>query len=225
MACKLFKKPTLLSEFLDICKNNEYFSATTSNALIKNLTFLKHMPILQSNIEKQWSSNTNDEENNLKIYENIKTATANSSLLDKYSMICKRDPTAKLTPFGIIEVNRQEQIDVNNDEQMDSADGKISIQLDPGAKRLTCSYLLTDAQSKMYFYRVPQLRKLWWMKVNMRSLDQIIYQLSPRWVKSGIHARRRYNNFFLMNKRFCCCFSSMQHIQAVLLYQKLSKIK
>lgn len=167
MACKLFKKPKLLSEFLEISKNNEYFSATTSNALIKNLTFLKHMPILQSNIEKQWSSDTNITENNLKIYGNIKTAKANSTLLDKYSMICERDPSAKLTPFGIIEINQQEKIDVNQDEQEDPAGGKTSVQLNQGAKRLTCSYLLTDAQSHTYFYRVPRLRKLWWMKVNI----------------------------------------------------------
>lgn len=160
-----FKKPTFLSEFLEICKNNEYFSATTSNALIKNLTFLKHMPMLQSNIEKQWSSNTNNTENNLQFYGNIETAKVKSSLLEKYSKICERDPTAKLKPFGIIEVNKQGEIDENNVEQEDPASGKISVQLNQGAKQLTCSYLLTKAQSDVYFYRVPRLRKLWWMQV------------------------------------------------------------
>lgn len=167
MAIKPFKKPKLLSEFLEICRNNEYFAATVTNAIVKNITFLRHMPKLQYNIEKLWSSNTNGTENNLKVYGNdeFDGAKTNLTLLDKYWEICKRDRMAKTIPFGLIDISRKGRIDQSNCHDTDKSDETVGVELDQGCRILTCSYLVRDKQSQEYFYRVPRLRKIWWMKV------------------------------------------------------------
>lgn len=169
MAMKPFRKPKLLSEFLEICKNNEYFTATASNALIKNITFLRHMPKLQYNIEKQWCSNCKGTENNLKIYGNddFDGANTNLTLFDKYLAIVKRDRMAKTIPFGLIDISKKQRINQINGSDADKNDEMVGVELDQGCRILTCSYLVSDKQSQEYFYRVPRLRKIWWMKVNL----------------------------------------------------------
>lgn len=195
MALNPFKKPKLLSEFLEICKNNEYFSAIASGTLIKNVEFLKYMTRLQSNIENQWASKSIGLEDKFKKYgpsefdvENTKNK--NLSLLDRYSMICKRDKMAKSIPFGLIDMTEVQKDDLlfgskvigqsdvgRNDPakdqtscEMNEADDAVGIDLEHGSKQLTCSYLVTDKQGQEYFYRVQRLRKIWWMKVNFSGI-------------------------------------------------------
>lgn len=168
MASKLFKKPKLLIEFLEICKTNEYFSAVAVENLVKNITFLKHASNLHSNIERQWSFKSKDIENSLKTYPNDDFSDYGQqlSLLEKYSIVRKRDRLAKTVPFGLIEILENQQINLNSDENR-SDEGNISIELATGGRLLTCSYLVNDKQSQEYFYRIQRLRKIWWMKVNL----------------------------------------------------------
>lgn len=163
---KLFKKPKLLSEFIDVCKRNEYFEATLgANNLVKDVQFLKHAPPLQKNIERQWLFKSKDIENSLKTYrcEDFAEYGSNLPLTEKYSIIRKRDRQAKTIPFGLIEILEQNQpISINGNG---SDENGVNIELENGGKLLTCSYLLPDKQSQEYFYRIQRLRKIWWMKV------------------------------------------------------------
>lgn len=162
---KIFKKPKLLSEFLDICRRNEYFAVTigASNS-IKDIQFLTYAPKLQANIERQWMFKSQDIENSLKTYRNEEFAEygSNLSLLEKYSVIRKRDRLAKTIPFGLIDISQQSQpISLS---QNGSDENFVGIDLANGGKSLKCLYLVTEKQSREYFYRIQRLRKIWWMK-------------------------------------------------------------
>lgn len=163
-----------------MCKANEYFSASASNAVIESVVFLRHMARLQSNVEQQWLANGTGADNALKTYgqTELEASKANSSLLHRYSVVCKQDRAAKFTPFGLVDITEVQQ---NNESgsgliadaiaankigcETSDTDDAIGINLGRGGKRLTCSYLVTDKQSQEYFYRMPRLRKIWWMKV------------------------------------------------------------
>lgn len=163
MALKMLKKPKLLNEFLEICKRNEYIEATVSGKIVKNVHFCKHTPNLQANIERQWLFKSKDIENSLKTYSNddFTEYGENLTLLEKYSNIRKRNRLARANPFGLIEIlNETQQLDAETDQNT------ISIQFDGLQKFLTCSYLVTEKQSREYFYRIQRLRKIWWMKVS-----------------------------------------------------------
>lgn len=160
-----------------MCKANEYFSASASNAAIESVVFLGHMAKLQSNVEQQWLANGTGADNALKTYGQtaFEASKANSSLLHRYSMVCEQDQTAKLTPFGLVDLTEVRQNNESGSGLVADAiaakkfgcgtDDAIGINLDRGGRRLTCSYLVTDKQSQEYFYRMPRLRKIWWMKV------------------------------------------------------------
>lgn len=164
MALKLLKKPKLLNEFIEICKRNEYFAAFASNNLIKDIQFLKHSTNLKVNIERQWLLKSEDNKNSLKTYSNADFTLDygdNLTLLDKYSIIRKRDRLSRTTPFGLIEIlNGKRTIRNETDENA------VEIQMNDDEKHLTCSYLVSDKQSREYFYRIQRMRKIWWMKVN-----------------------------------------------------------
>lgn len=165
MATKLFTKPKLLSEFLDICRKNKYFAATVENNLIKDVKFLNHSPNLQANIERQWLFKSKEIENSLKTYnsEEFLEYGENLSLLEKHAVVRKRDRLARTIPFGLIEIeNYHESMTFGGGTAEDTAFG---IQLDNNPKLLTCWYLVNDKQSQEYFYRIQRLRKIWWMKV------------------------------------------------------------
>lgn len=165
MAAKLISKPKLLKEFLEISTKNKYFAASVENNLIRNIEFLSHAKNLQANIERQWLFKNRDIENNLKTYANAEFLEygENLSLLEKYAVIRKRDRLAKTVPFGLIEIEHQQRSNVFGLGNSDNA--SFGIQLDNGAKLLTCSYLVNDKQSQEYFYRIQRMRKIWWMKV------------------------------------------------------------
>lgn len=165
MATKLFSKPKLISDFLEICRKNKYFAATVENNLIKNVKFLEHSSNLQTNIERQWLFKSKEIENSLKTYNNAEFLEygENLSLLEKYAVIRKRDRLARTIPFGLIEIE-------NSDRPMlfgggASDDTAFGIHLENNSKLLTCWYLVNDKQSQEYFYRIQRLRKIWWMKV------------------------------------------------------------
>lgn len=165
MALKLLKKPKLLSEFIEICKRNEYFAAKTSNNLITNIKFRKHLPNLQANIERQWLFKSKDIENSLKTYSNVDFTDCgeNLTLHDKYMIVRKRDRLARATPFGLIEIlNQNMRFTAANETE----ENLIGFHFDGDERYLTCSYLVTEKQSREYFYRIQRLRKIWWMKVN-----------------------------------------------------------
>ncbi|XP_055322683.1 DNA polymerase subunit gamma-2, mitochondrial [Sitodiplosis mosellana] len=164
MATKVFSKPKLLSEFLGICRKNKYFAATVENNLIRDVKFLDHSPNLQANIERQWLFKSEEIENSLKTYNNDEFSEygENLSLLEKHSVVRKRDRLARSIPFGLIEIE-------NHDKPMivgggSTEDKTIGIQLENSPKLLTCWYLVNDKQSQEYFYRIQRLRKIWWMK-------------------------------------------------------------
>lgn len=167
MTAKQFAKPKLLSEFLDICNKNKYFAASVENNLVKNVKFLNHAPNLTANIERQWLFKSKDIENSLKTYDNAEFLEygENLSHLEKYAIVRKRDRLARTIPFGLIDIEHQQNTNcvfgLNNSE-----DTSIGIQLENGAKLLTCWYLVTDKQSQEYFYRIQRFRKIWWMKVS-----------------------------------------------------------
>lgn len=166
MANKLFTKPKLLGEFLEICMKNKYFAATVENNLIRNVKFLNHLPNLQANIERQWLFKSKDIENSLKTYNNDEFSEygENLSLLEKHAVVRKRDRLARSIPFGLIEIeNIHKPITFGGATSEDTVFG---IQLENSPKLLTCWYLVNDKQSQEYFYRIQRLRKIWWMKVN-----------------------------------------------------------
>lgn len=174
MQAKLFSKPKLLGEFLEICKKNKYLAGSLENNLIKNIKFLDHAPNLQANIERQWLFKSKEIENSLNTYSNSEFMEygENLSLLEKHTVIRKRDRLARSIPFGLIDIeSHKEPIEFGNSS---SDDTSIGIQLDNGAKLLSCWYLVNDKQSQEYFYRIQRLRKIWWMKVNMRFVMDVV---------------------------------------------------
>lgn len=172
MTLKMLKKPKLLDEFVEICKQNEFFGAIVSGNIVKNVHFLKHAPNLQANIERQWLFKSKDIESSLKTYSNANFTEygENLTLLEKYSNIRKRNRLARANPFGLIEIlNETQQFDTEIDENT------ISIRFDGTQKCLTCSYLVTEKQSREYFYRIQRLRKIWWMKVSSMYTLYIVH--------------------------------------------------
>lgn len=165
MQAKLFTKPKLLSEFLDICKKNRYLAGLVENNLIKNVEFLSHASNLQANIERQWLFKSKEIENSLKTYSNedFMEYGENLSLLEKHAVIRKRDRLARSIPFGLIDIESHQKPTVYG--HVSSDDASVGIQLNNGAKFLSCWYLVNDKQSQEYFYRIQRLRKIWWMKV------------------------------------------------------------
>lgn len=164
MALKLFKKPQILNEFVKICEKNEYFSANINRNVIKDIKFLKHTPNLEANIERQWFGQSQNIENNLKTFSNVdfKDYGNNLTLLEKNSVVWKRDRLSRSTPFGLIETVNQKQeppVETDLDEKT------IDLHFDGNVKYWICSYLLNEKQSQEYFYRIQRLRKIWWMKV------------------------------------------------------------
>ncbi|XP_031621823.1 DNA polymerase subunit gamma-2, mitochondrial [Contarinia nasturtii] len=164
MATKLFTKPKLLSEFLEICRKNNYFAANVENNLIKNVNFLSHTPNLKGNIERQWLLKSKEIQNSLKTYDNDEFLEygENLSLLEKYALVLKRDRIARSVPFGLTEIeNFTKEMMIGNASDENTS---IGIQLENYPKMLNCWYLVSDKQSQEYFYRIQRIRKLWWMK-------------------------------------------------------------
>lgn len=164
MQAKLCTKPKLLSEFLEICTKNKYFSATLDKNLLKDIKFLAHSSNVQANIERQWLFKSKDIENSLKTFYNMDFMEygENLTLLEKHAIIRKRDRLARSIPFGLIDIeNRERPIQCGGNAE----DASIGILLGNGPKCLTCWYLVNDKQSQEYFYRIQRLRKIWWMKV------------------------------------------------------------
>lgn len=162
---KLFTKPKLLTEFLEICSKNKYFEASVENNLIKNVKFLNYAPNLQANIERQWLFKSKDIDNSLKTYNNDEFMEygENLTLLEKCGIIRKKDRLARTIPFGLIETENHHKGIVFGQP----GDTSIGIQLDNNPKVLNCWYLVNDKQSQEYFYRIQRLRKIWWMKVRI----------------------------------------------------------
>lgn len=170
MAARLFTKPNLLREFLEICSKNKYFAASVENNLIENIELLNHTPNLKANIERQWLFKSKHIENSLKTYGNdeFMECGGNLSLLEKYTIVRKRDRLAKTIPFGLIDIEHQNESKIFG--LSNSEETSVGIQLDNGAKLLSCWYLVNDKQSQEYFYRIQRLRKIWWMKVSWPSI-------------------------------------------------------
>lgn len=165
MTSKLFTKPKLLSDFLEICRKNKYFAANVENNLIKSVNFLQHTPNLQANIEREWMLKSKNVQNSLNTYDNDEFVEygKNLSLLEKYALVLKRDRIARAVPFGLTEIeNSMEKLIVGNGSNEDTS---IGIELENRPKTLSCWYFINDKQSQEYFYRIQRLRKLWWMKV------------------------------------------------------------
>lgn len=170
MQAKVFSKPKLLAEFLEICSKNIYFAATLDNSLIRDVKLLKHSWNVQENIERQWLFQSKNIENSLKTYNSADFMDygENLSLLEKHAVIRKRDRLARSIPFGLIDIeNQQNLIRFGNDGTSED----ICIELNNGGKFLTCWYLVNDKQSQEYFYRIQRLRKIWWMKVQCIGLS------------------------------------------------------
>lgn len=167
MATKLYSKPKLLMEFLEICRKNKYFSATLDNNLIKDVKFLEHSSNLKANIERQWLFKSKEIENSLKTYSNddFLEYGENLSLLEKHAVVRKRDRLARSIPFGLIEIENQHKPMIIGGGSAENT--AIGIQLGNNSKLLTCWYLVNDKQSQEYFYRIQRLRKIWWMKVTI----------------------------------------------------------
>lgn len=170
MQAKLCAKPKLLSEFLEICTKNKYFSATLDRNIMKNVKFLDYSSNVQANIERQWLFKSKDIENSLKTFSNTDFMEygENLTLLEKHTIIRKRDRLARSIPFGLIDIEnhgKSAQFGGGGGSSDNTNDTSIGIWLNNGAKHLTCWYLVNDKQSQEYFYRIQRLRKIWWMKV------------------------------------------------------------
>lgn len=166
MQAKLCAKPKLLSEFLEICTKNKYFSATLDKNILKDVKFLDYSSNVQANIERQWLFKSKDIENSLKTFSNTDFMEygENLTLLEKHAIIRKRDRLARSIPFGLIDIENHGK-STQFGGGGNSEDASIGIWLNDGAKHLTCWYLVNDKQSQEYFYRIQRLRKIWWMKV------------------------------------------------------------
>lgn len=169
MQARLCAKPKLLSEFLEICTKNKYFSATLdSSNLLNDIKFLAHSSNVQANIERQWLFKSKDIENSLKTFCNTDFMEygENLTLLEKHAIIRKRDRLARSIPFGLIDIENHEK-STHFEGSDNSNDTSIGIRLSGASKHLTCWYLVNDKQSQEYFYRIQRLRKIWWMKVRI----------------------------------------------------------
>lgn len=172
MTTKLFTKPKLIGDFLEICRKNQYFAATLENNLIRNVKFLKHTPNLQANIERQWLNQSMDIENSLKTYGNDEFLEygENLSLLEKCAVVRKRDRLSRSIPFGLIEIECQNKSIVFGNGNADET--SVAIEL-ANPKLLNCWYMVNDKQSQEYFFRIQRMRKIWWMKVSEISTRTI----------------------------------------------------
>lgn len=164
MQAKLCAKPKLLSEFLEICTKNKYFSVTLDKNILKNVKFLDHSSNVQANIERQWLFKSKDIENSLKTFSNTDFIEygENLSLMEKHAIIRKRDRLSRSIPFGLIDIENHSKATQFGGS---GSDDSIGISLNNGARHLTCWYFVNDKQSQEYFYRIQRLRKIWWMKV------------------------------------------------------------
>lgn len=168
MQAKLCAKPKLLSEFLEICAKNKYFSAALDRNILRDVKFLDHSSNVQANIERQWLFKSKDIENSLKTFSNTDFVEygENLTLLEKYAIIRKRDRLSRSIPFGLIDIeSRGKSTQFGGNSSSNSDEASIGIWLNNGAKHLTCWYFVNDKQSQEYFYRIQRLRKIWWMKV------------------------------------------------------------
>lgn len=175
----MFKKPQLLSEFVNICKSTGYFEAMITENQLKHIKFLSLAQILQNKIEHEWKFRGKSTERNLKIYNDtdFSDIDVNGSIFDKYLAIRKLSKARKVVPFGISEIAT-----IDNRLHLHGRENKeIQIELTGSESMLSLSYFVNDKESREYFYRVQRERKIWWMKVGMPGLASyptLIFNLS-----------------------------------------------
>lgn len=99
----------------------------------------------------------------------------NLSLLEKYSVILKRDRSARTISFGLIEIeNSHKELVFGSENAAAEGTSGIGIKLENYPKTLNCWYVVNEKQSQEYFYRIQRLRKIWWMRVVFKKKSSTI---------------------------------------------------